>query len=248
MINIVYPYCKRKSKWNELEYSIKSVRKYLKEEHKIWVIGENTPDPAIADIVFFFREDQKNYHTERNNGEILEFCCQVFKNEEFIWFNDDIYLLKDTTVNNIKSSNRKPLCDMKSYKTRGGTRWQHLLWKTNDKLVFEAGVHPVYNFSTHTPYLYESDKMSWLSQRLPIFEGKVLSEMCYFNWFNVYEKDICNKDIIEFMDEKAGFYNWKDVQTIEQIKKAMHGKRYLNHDDNGLTSQLKSTISELFKD
>lgn len=234
MINIVYPYSKDKAKWVEIIYSIKSIRKYFTEEsYQIHIIGPI--DPQIPDTNFIPYFDKEGFTAEQANGGKLFYCCHVF--EEFIWMNDDMYLLKPTSIEDIKTL--QPLCNMTKYKTRGTNRWQTLLWNTHD-LLKQMEIKDVYNYSTHTPQYYNSEKLKWLNNIISIFEGKALLEIAYFNWFQ--------ETVPEFMTEieKAGFYDKNSTLNIVQIKEKMKGCRFLNHDDNGLSDDLKKVIFTLF--
>lgn len=234
MINIVYPYNQKKAKWFELQFSIKSVQRYFTEKnYQIHIIG-NT-NPQIPDTKYIPYYDHEDFTTEQNAGGKLFYCSHFFEN--FVWFNDDMYLLKPTSLEDLKK--HKPLCNMTKYKTRGTNRWQTLLWKTHD-LLKQMNINPIYNYSTHTPQYYESEQLNWLANIIPIFQGQALVEMAYLNWFQ--------EDTPELMTEKdkAGFYDKNNVLTVAQIHEKIQGCRFLNHDDNGLTDNLKDVIIDLF--
>ncbi|SLM27829.1 hypothetical protein MTBBW1_1150002 [Desulfamplus magnetovallimortis] len=246
IIPVIYPFAANKAVWNEIHYSVRSLKRYLTEPHHIYIMGRI--DPQIPGTEFIYHEDFPDLTTEQNNASKLDICVQAFEDTGFIWMNDDIYLLKPTKLYDI--INTKPLCDMADYKTRGTRPWQQLLWNTRD-LLAHNGIDPVFNFSTHTPQYYESKKLDDLDYvyGYPVFEGKVLFEMVYHN---IYRP--CPPEDVRYMchpvltKEKAGFYNHQQAATVAGIRERLKGCRYLNHDDNGLTPALQQVIMEIFAD
>lgn len=239
MIDIIYPYNKKKAAWREIEYSIKSIQKYFMDPHRIHIIGEDDLDLPGVDFSIYC-EDAPHYTTEQNNGRKLAVCCKLF--DEFVWMNDDFYLLKPTTLNHIKSI--PPKCNMLDYNIRGKNRWNQLLWRTYDMLK-DAGIDPVYNFATHTPQFYHSDNILLLADQFPLFQGEVLLETLYFNWFRPLQLPM-GRFLSE--TEKAGYYFHTQSITQKCLKEKFSTCRYLNHDNAGLTDNLKKMIVAHFKD
>ena len=230
-IAVIYPYSAKKSKWHEINYSIGSIKKNFMEPHKIFIMGED--NPKIPDTQYIYHYDNPTFTTEQNNGGKLKKCAATF--DKFIWMNDDFYLLKPTDATQIMTN--PPLRNMADYKSRGTNRWHKLLWNTFDMLK-EAGIDPIFNFATHTPQFYISKNLTAAAKQFPIFEGKVLVETVYFNLFRPWP--------LMTSQEKAGFYTPKQSQNQEQLKEKFMTCRYLNHDDRGLTPNLKDMIIEHF--
>ena len=90
------------------------------------------------------------------------------------------------------------------------------------------------NGETHTPYLYESSKVKEIFENYPIAEGKCLLRTVYVNTF------FQEKDMVDASTEAAYYY----TQT-KRDKGYLENKKFLNHNDEGLTEELKQTIANL---
>jgi len=226
MINVIIPLIK--SNWQkEIIFSLRSWSRYFKENHKITIIGEHRPNSEI-DFDFIYHKKNKNQTKEENLGDIIKNVLREFK--EFIWTNDDIYLLKDITLEEIKTPYYHQ--DLSGIKNRNNNRWGKLLWNTADKLT--KNKKKILNGETHTPYFYESDKIKKIIKEYEIDSGKGLLRTAYLNNFCPDSKKLENK---------IGFYN-----SEGSILDYDHANfNFLNHDDNGLTEELKNWISEFYK-
>jgi len=99
-IPVIYPYSAKKSKWQEINYSIASIKKNFMEPHKIFIMGEDNPN--IPGTQYLEHYDDPNLTTEQNNGGKLEKCAVTFN--KFVWMNDDFYILKPTDANQIMNT------------------------------------------------------------------------------------------------------------------------------------------------
>ena len=154
-LNIVYTYHHGLRIWREIEYSILSMRKFLTEKHKIYIIGPI--NPHISDTIFIKSEIDPSKNKECNCNQSLKKCCDMF--DSFLWCNDDMYLLKNTSKEDLLSI--PPLHTLKNYNGKTHRAWLILLNNTC-KFLRKNGFVDIDNFSTHTPQYYESKKMKIL--------------------------------------------------------------------------------------
>ncbi len=230
MIDVVIPLIK--SRWEkEILYSLRSWEKNFQTDFKIHIVGNHKPT-WLGNDVHFEHIEQTGTNTEENLASARKWCMDNF--DEFIWSNDDVYLLKPITLEEIKSP--LYLQDLRTVRSRLNNRWGRLLWKTADELVKNG--ETIYNNECHTPYYYESDKMSQVFEEYEIHTGKGLLRTAYVNTF--YDFDSMKK----LSERKVGFYSPQDGPRVIEIP----NKLYLNHDDRGLTEALKSKIDMMFSE
>ncbi len=227
MVNIIIPLIR--SKWGlEIKYSILSWAKYFTSKHKITIIGDYKPDFIKNTNYIYFKQNKNS--PEENTCAILNFVINNF--EEFIWTNDDIYLLKEMDLEEIKVPYF--LEDLSKITARNLNRWGKLLWKTADILTLKNKT--IMNGETHTPYFYESKKIKLIFEEYGIKKGKGLLRTAYINNFYSLKE-------MKFIDKnKIGFYREKQIK-----KEDLQQGKFLNHDDNGLSNDLKTAIINLFE-
>lgn len=227
MITFVYPLIK--SKWNEeIKYSLRSLNKYFKDSFEIYIIGykpEYINNKNIKHIPFF---DSKEMSVASNSSAKLKIAREIL-NKPFIWIYDDVYLLKDSYLNDLKK--RTIIENLDKVKNKGdNTTWKKKLWNTYDAL--KSKKYSGYNFATHLPIYLEPKKIDRIFDEFKILEGEHLFSVAYPNVFL--------EQPVEFCSEKIGFYSDKNELTWT------NDKRFLNHDDKGLTDKLKEKIKNLF--
>lgn len=228
MIDIVYPL--KKSAWNkEILFSLRSLERYFTDPCQVHICGDYKPSWLNEkNINYHYFKRNSNNSTEQNTAPVLQWACNKFTS--FIWMCDDIYFLKDTSVKDLLP--HPTIGNLSQRKDRGNGRWAKLLFSTVDMLS-AVGVSPVWNYSTHTPLLYNSKAMLSYGERFPIFTGNVLHETIYYNLFD-------SKKPLQLKD-KAGFYTKGLPIDLENSK-----YRFLNHDDRGLSLELKQAIETKF--
>lgn len=95
MIDVVYPLGKG-SMWNnqEIKFSLRSIEKHLKGFRNVYVIGDR---PAfLKDVYHIAQDDVKSDPPDTNIlWKILTACNTTEVSENFIFFNDDHYLMQD---------------------------------------------------------------------------------------------------------------------------------------------------------
>lgn len=228
MENVVIPLTR--SKWGEeILYSVRSWYENFNGDFRLHIVGDYKPRWINSDINFKYI-DQCEGTTEENLSMAWKWCIDEF--EDFIWTNDDIYLLNPVTPEDIK----KPLYlqDLSKVKSRLNNRWGRLLWKTVDKL--SENNQTIYNGECHTPYYYNSENVNKIFREYGIHNGTGLLRTAYINEFY----DI--SDMFKVQQYKAGFYYKEDKCMIPKIE----SMTYLNHDDRGLSVELKEYIETKF--
>ena len=197
-------------------------------KNAILLINLGTPESTSKkDIKRYLKE----FLSDNRIIEINKYLWWFILNEcdDFIWTNDDIYLMKEISFSELE----KPLYlqDLNQVKIRNMNRWGRLLWRTTDKLKEKDLT--IFNGECHTPYYYQNHLIKKIFYDYEIHIGKGLLRTAYIN--NFYDKD----ELVPMGNKKCGFYSPSNIKINES-------SIYLNHDDFGLTSSLKSKIEELF--
>lgn len=221
-MNLIIPLIK--SKWGEeIKFSLRSWDKYYTQDLNVFILGNYKPDWLCN--VEHIEVKQTGFNTEQNIAHAFKYAADNF--DEFIWSNDDIYLLDYLTYDDLKIPYY--LQDLSGVKNRKSNRWGQLLWKTIDRLS-ENG-KTLMNGETHTPYYYVGNKINQIFETYGIDKGDGLLRTAYLN--NFYSVD----EMLNIKDKKIGFYDKRKM-----LKGETKDKLFLNHDDDGLSDDVKMLL------
>lgn len=240
---IVYPIKdgNKKDSNIELMFSIRSLCKHLIDPPPIFVLSESRPDIISSQVNFI---EVSSYE------HAVETSCSIAK--EILWFNDDIFLLRDHTWDDFRRwvLHRQQKTDASidsMVKSKNG--WTSKKGQVMKKLK-ELG-KTTYDFSSHTPYLYDTCK---LKEVFGIFNFgyKTAFETAYGNYNNVCIRK-CNKlqrYHKEVLPVDMSFYdimNYNDVGTTDHIRGFLLGRFsepsiFESHGIKDLTKKLLSEI------
>lgn len=149
-MDVVYPLGK-KSRWdnNELRYSLRSIEKHLTGVDKIYIVGER-PD-FLQNVIHIPYED--TYACKETNiyKKVLRACQEESLSQEFLFFNDDHFILRDFNVDEFPFFYKSDLYAT-IQKLRPTNRYRKYLDKT--MRVLHSLRLPTKNFDTHTPIIY----------------------------------------------------------------------------------------------
>lgn len=144
----------RGSMWNdnELRYSLRSIVKHLKGYSKIWIVG-NVPKFPIKNLNYIHFLENGRYPAVNVKNKILTACINEKVSDQFVFFNDDHFLLKDFDVNSFPYFYCGDLTDV-----RNATNYIHTVENTIS--VLKSAGCATKNFDTHTPIVYDK-KAFW---------------------------------------------------------------------------------------
>jgi len=171
---IVYPN-KTSAEWgDELRYSLRSLECYMSDDIELLIIGDIPHWLTGADTLKLNRCGTP----EQTTGYYMKVLCDMYDGD-FIWINDDIYLLDFCT----KQTFETPLVvqNLNDIKRRKTNRWGKLLWNTYD--ILKHNSLPCLNYESHSPYLFNTKKMKTLAEKYPIFDGLALMATSYYNTY-----------------------------------------------------------------
>jgi hypothetical protein len=147
--------------------------------------------------------------------------------------NDDIYLLKKTTKDTFRQQLYVQLLEPENIKLNGNS-WKIQLKNTISFLKNNG--YTYYNFECHTPSLFNLHKMM---QVFYFFDKSLYNNLwgintAYYNYHGYTD------NLIHVSNARIGFYKEKSIpDNIDNYQ-------YLNHNDRGLTPELKQYIRNKF--
>ena len=147
---VVWPWKPVQEAWNALKFSLRSVHTFFEDQEcPLYVIGASAPN--------WLKKTGRVTHVPISSYDgALAFGVQVA--DEVVWMNDDIYLLRPTSWDDMRVAlTEGTLDEFEDELRKPGNVWRRLLGDACAELR-KRGHGPVWRFSTHTPYLYEREK------------------------------------------------------------------------------------------
>ncbi|KKM70718.1 hypothetical protein LCGC14_1437940 [marine sediment metagenome] len=249
-MDFVWFYAKKFSFWdmsghfNELDYSIRSVRKNYQGDVRCFVIGDK-PTPML-DVIHLeapplIEKDEVHgqpRHFDRNNKFSVLLKSEV--NEGFVLMWDDIFILKPTTKDEImKTYGRCGVEYPEAYiKTRmGGTPYKKIWLSTYDyiKTFRDTKGLKTYDWETHLPRFMEKHKIKWLIDTLRLGNVAKLHTGLYSAHFGGETTIMPEGFQSDIYDHKAGMDFDKEF--------ACH---HMNIGDNAIVPELIDRMKAMF--
>lgn len=239
MYTLVYPVIE--SDWGEeFKYSLRSIDANLKTDYRVIVYGTYKPkwlDDSKVEFILFPKQKTGSYkvpETQFNQGLIYKDLIARNDIDDFVFFNDDIYLLKETdTLDTVYVVDNR-LFMYQGEKSHRNT-WKKALVRTR-RCSYLDGFTSC-NFETHLPYLINTDKMSTLTE---VLEG---TELLATRYYNKYPPEMklarCGAVKISCHSELAV------DSCLEEFKLKSH--MWFNHNDDGLNAA-KVILPKMFPD
>ncbi len=241
-VDVVYPYATGGAQWEELRYSIRSVEENFLNLRNIWLIGDQ-PDWISEIYTIPKNRPYPDTDLKRNydyTQSILWAAINPNISDPFLLVNDDHYLLSPMTANDI--ANRPMIREnMDNYtqeeRDTGDKAWQKVLWGQYDRnKSFGLGG---WNFEAHTPCIVTKQCIVETWSLFGFGDGKLIWKTAYYNLF----PPACGEGhLSEVSGHKAGFYGDKE-ETPKSIDEKTGTAIYLNHNDDGLTDDLKMYLA-----
>ena len=241
-VDAVYPYAAAGAKWQELRYSIRSLKNFLDLRH-IFLVGDKPEE--FSDVHWIPKErtysDTDSVRNRDYTQSILWAALSPEVSDPFLCINDDHYLLCPMTAANIEERVmvRENMDNYSQADRQTADReWQFSLWRQYDRLkgLGLAG----WNFECHTPVLVSKAKIIETWAYFGYGDGSLIWKSAYFNMFPPAND---RAHLSEQSAMKAGFY---EPTTAEEIRRRADAAVYLNHNDDGLNDALIEYIEQCF--
>lgn len=148
-----FSYFAKSGLWNEIEYSIKSVRQNFPGA-RCWVVGD---DPGFGVNHIPCEQVEKHERGYPVEIDVVRKFRKIIESEigdEFILMYDDIYLLQPMDIFDFRVTyGRCVIEDVEEY-GRGWSRSYKMLWRNTYRII-ENVVTVMYDWETHLPRLYD---------------------------------------------------------------------------------------------
>jgi hypothetical protein len=146
----------KESAWlnNELRYSLRSVEKYLKNYRKVFVFGECPHFLDTNNIIHVPNADTSHDKAVNIKNKLVAICSHADVSEDFMFFNDDYFLMGDVDASNYEYQYK---CDLNHSASINRTIYREHVLSTIDVLK-EKGLC-LNNFDTHKPIIYNKEKL-----------------------------------------------------------------------------------------
>lgn len=238
-------YLLAKSKWDqELKYSLRSFERFFPQLGTVWIVGHlpeyidptsvrHVPEPTLFRPGVFVESAAVRVLNDQLAG----------LTEDYILAQDDNYLLRSVTLDEFGPFLVE---DLDLVKVRSHNPWQSMLWRTYDLLKFLGFCGR--NYECHAPIRLTRSKFREVAARFINTEQAAQHRyhgVCLRTAYGNILADASHPAGLA-ADHRVGFTKAADAATAEQIQARLHGRRFLFHDDQGLTEAMKSLLAELY--
>jgi hypothetical protein len=238
-------YLLAKSKWNqELKYSLRSFERFFPQLGTVWIVGylpeyidpatvRHVPEPTLFRPGVFVESAAVRVLNDQLEG----------LTEDYILAQDDNYLLRPVTLDEFGPFAVENLDDVK---VRSHNPWQSMLWRTYDLLKFQG--YSGHNYECHTPIRLTRSKFREVAARFIHTEQAAQHRYHGVCLRTAYVNILADASRPAGLaaDYRVGFTKAADAITAELIQAQLHGRRFLFHDDQGLTEAMKSVLAERY--
>lgn len=251
------------SKWedNESRYMLRSLHKFFKEPISLtiysnrkreWIQNANqlTTERFYPDGLDVIHGNKKyeNYFDTNNKIKLFASSCNE---DEFVYIYDDVVLLTEITKHGIINYTQQRIYPS-HYKYLSRSRHGETILAAIACLS-ESKIY--YNYETHMPRVYETDKARFLYRKFPLEKQVVPYSFAtlYYNYFNETHLN----SILDTNNYKAGFYGAPDqgngfiANSIKEIDGITSNKVWVSYNDKGLNwhgGTLKCWIEARYQD
>lgn len=141
------------SKWadNELRFSLRSVAKNLTGYGKVWIIGECPCFVQGVEHRYYPDNDLSGNNNDANMIDKILFACQQEISEEFIFMNDDFFILKPMHVEDIPVMHKGDMTEKPQQFWRITGIWQQRLLNTFNSLKARGMTTMLYDMHCPMP-------------------------------------------------------------------------------------------------
>lgn len=244
-ILVVIPYFKEGAQGNELKYAIAGWRKHFKEDFKIVIVGDYHPVVETGDDIEFIEckrvppQPRENYRPHIDHVHKFRTVYQHYPDSKgFIYTCDDIYAVKDFTLEDVKRP--KVRCKTILGSLRHRNKWVVDNYRT--KLILKGKSLPAMNWVCHLPVYYDWDKLFSIYNKYQCDTKSRVVEQLYFNTY------YSNSDyiVIEEQPNDYQFKVWSKDVSEDDIKEAMKTKYWICNSIKGWSPTLEKILDNYY--
>lgn len=238
-ILVVIPFLKSASQGRELELAIAGWRKHFKEDYQLVVVGDWIDACDKADVFIECPRvkwpGQGNYWAHIDHVNKFRKVHELFPDTEgFIYTCDDIYALRDFTLEDVK----KPKVRCREIIGSFGSKNAWVVDNYRTKKLLERRGLPVLNWVCHLPVYYEWDKLFAIYDMYDCDKKSRVIEQLYFN---TYQADT-DYVVIEEEPNDWQLKLWDKQWRPEDIEGAIGVKYWLANSVNGYKADIEKVL------
>ena len=212
----------------ELKYALRSIEKNMPFVRNLVLVGWR-PNWLHGDIIHIPCEDMYKNNKLKNQNilqKILIACADEKLSDNFIFTNDDIFVLQEVTElpNYFHGTLNGYITDGKShYKP-----YRDAIF-ASERYLIERNLHTLH-YDIHTPIIYNKHKFTEIFKDI---KHEVVIKSIYGN--------TVNKNYVSLVDNKI-FKHYNPEEIIEQNK----DQKFLSVNDNAFDTNMKCYLDRLF--
>lgn len=222
----------RGSRWsdNELRYCLRSVEKHLIGYSHIFLVGECPLWIDRDTVIHIPAEDIEGFGFRDYNiyQKIMAGCEHSLITDNFLFMNDDHFLLQNFTVQDFPYYHQGPLID--AIDSIGDVPYRKVLWNTYAHLKKE--IEDPLNFDVHCPIRYNRNLL------------KLCFDMEWPNYGFAIKSIYCNK--IGITGERVTDLKFRTSQSRSEIMRELEGKPFFSIGDKCLKGDMKQVLQEFY--
>lgn len=216
--------------FNELRYSLRSLDLYMKNYRNVFIVGLL---PAFIDpdkVIHIEQYDQYENPAKNIATKVLAACLDERLSDEFVFMNDDYFLLKPIDATNYPHFYKNTL-EQAMQMNRGSSYLWHLK-QTYD--ILRQRNKPLKNFDGHCPMIFKKSAMTSVIGDYPwnVKNGYTLRSL------------YCNSLFIEGELRQDMKFNTK--RDEQKMRKALVGKDCFSIGDGAVNRDLRVMLQDMF--
>lgn len=221
MTTLIIPYVSSLASGDELRYALRSWAQNF-DLSNVVIIGDRPT--WISDSITHIPHKRFSTNPQIDVADkIYQVCNSDIVSEKFIWSNDDIYLIKKTLLENIEK-----LRAMGVFKQKGLSNG---IYRANSLNTMRAlsDLNSVYDYATHTPFVFEKAKMKSIIEDFKCREeGHLISTL----YFNTYYPEVV-PHIVRSSPEAYITSIWTDNKNKTLVDSVFRRSTFINNNDTG---------------
>ncbi len=180
--SVVMPYIP--SRWGqEIKYALRSLCRFYPAIKNLVIIADKIPDLLNPDKIDFIQSNSSVDSEFKRLASISEFVT-----EEFIWFNDDYFILNSFSADDLSQRYLEKVEEKHITLAKSVTEpWQKTVWHAVN--ILKEKKLPFENYALHCPTLFSKEEilqtLNHFSQFFPPAAGRFEAphfETLHFNW------------------------------------------------------------------
>lgn len=230
LVDVVYP-LGNGSKWdnNEIRYSIRSLQEHIFQVRDVYIIGE-LPD-FLQNVKHIPFVDEHQFKETRIALKVLEVCNTSLISEDFLFMNDDHFLLADYGPFEFPYFHKESISA-----TAQARRFQDSYRKSllNTYMALTKNGHLTHNYDVHCPIVYNKARFS---QMFELYDWEV-------NYGYVVKSMYCNTFKVEGI--KTDDFKLNSPMSVSQLQAINNTREFFSIGDKGINEDLKTYLEILF--